>query len=85
MGLELKGVPDGFGFIYGRYVDDAGDSWRVDVLPPLPLWRGQIKLESTPPHPTDWIVYVDGEEIARVRRRDDLDAVVGRHLAIGKD
>ena len=32
------------------------------------------------PHPADWIVYLDGEEIARVTRREDIAATVVRQL-----
>ena len=77
--LDLKSEPDGFGFIYGRLVAADGEVYRVDIMPPASEWRGDMKPSATLPHPTDWVVHLDGAEIARVRRRDDIaDAVVKR-------
>lgn len=64
--LALKPEPDCFGYIYGRLVDDDGDVYRLYVLPPASEWRGDMKSGDDHPHPTDWIVYLDGYEIARV-------------------
>ena len=78
--LELKPMPDGFGFLYGQlHVGD--DSYRVDIMPPEPEWRGDIKMQERLPHPTDWVVYVNGDEIARVRKREDIDTVAMRAIA----
>lgn len=75
--LALKAEPDGFGFIYGTLTGSDGECRRVDIMPPLPCWRGDIKLGGNgAPHPTDWVVYLDGEEVARVSTRDDLEAAV---------
>ena len=38
-------------------------------------------LDGYAPHATDWIIYANGEEIARARSRDDLARLV---LAIDK-
>ena len=70
--LKLKPAPDGFGFLYGQLFAPDGAVAHVDVLPPVGEWRGNMKLADYPPHATDWIVYADGEEIARVARREDL-------------
>lgn len=78
--LTLKDEPDGFGFIYGQYVDADGDAYRVDIMPPATDWRGDMRPSKELPHPTDWVVHLDGEEMARVRRRDDIAAAVARRL-----
>ena len=68
--LELKPEPDGMGYLYGRLLLPDGDSRRVDVLPPRPSWRGQN--EPSGLDPKQWIIYVDGEEIARVERCEEI-------------
>ena len=68
--VELKPEPDGMGYLYGRLLLPNGDSRRLDVLPPRPFWRGQAAPDGI--HPTQWIIYVDGEEIARVERREQI-------------
>ena len=78
--LEIKPEPDGFGFLYGRLTTVDGDIFRVDIIPPVSEWRGDIKMKDLPPHPTDWVVFLDGEEIARVRRREDLTHGIARAL-----
>ena len=74
--LKLSSQPDGFGFFYGRA--SLGDAVvSVNILPPAPLWRGDMKLPDHPPDPTKWIIFADGDEIARVERRENLgDALV---------
>jgi hypothetical protein len=74
--LKLSAEPDGFGFFYG-WAERDGERVRVDVLPPDHLWRGDIKLEGQKPDAKAWIVYMNGEEFARVERREDLAAVLG--------
>jgi hypothetical protein len=54
-----------------------GERVRVDVLPPEHLWRGDIKFEGQKPDPKAWIIFLDGEEFARLDRREDLPAVLG--------
>jgi hypothetical protein len=39
-----------------------------------------MRMEDTPPHETDWIIYIDGEEVARVKRRHDIQAVLTQAL-----
>ncbi len=68
--LDLRPEPDCMGYLYGRLLLPDGDSRRVDVLPPRPFWRGQN--EPSGLDPTQWIIYVDGEEIARVERREEI-------------
>ncbi len=78
--LILKPEPDGSGFIYGTF--ELGDElYRVDIMPPDHAWRGDFKpTGDSAPHATDWVVYLDGEERARVRRREDIAPAV---LALG--
>ena len=71
--LQLKPEPDGYGFIYGEL--RCGNSYHtVNIMPPASEWRGDIKLDHAPPHETDWVLYFDGEEVAPVRKRDDIAA-----------
>lgn len=70
--LTLKPEPDGYGFIYGDlYIGDAHHT--VNIMPPEHEWRGQIRLDGYAPHPTDWVIYVDGDEVARVTKREDVE------------
>jgi hypothetical protein len=80
--LMLKPEPDGMGFLYGSITDTAGNSHRVDIMPPIAFWRGSLKPEGdSAPHPSDWVIYVDGSEIARVSKRGDIEPVIARQLS----
>jgi hypothetical protein len=70
--MKLSAEPDGFGFFYG-WVERNGERVRVDVLPPEHLWRGDIKLEGQKPDARAWILYLDGEEFARVELLESLE------------
>lgn len=70
--LSLSQQQDGFGFYYGTALSSAGESWNVNVMPPKPYWRGDFVLEGYEPHATDWVLYIDGEEMVRARERRDL-------------
>jgi len=74
--LELKPERDGLGYYYGQYVDDDGNSVRVDILPPRSEAKPAYVFDNSAADPTHWIVYADGEEIARIEWRDDLEASV---------
>ena len=82
--LELKSEPDGYGFIYGQMFAADGDVYRVDIMPPIADWRGDHKLDGCQPHDTDWVVYLDGVEIARVAKRDQLQTAVTTKLIESK-
>ena len=71
--LELKPDPDGFDYRYGEAVTTDGKVYRVNILPPLTHWRGDIKPGEI--DATQWIVYIDGDEVARVARREDIDSL----------
>lgn len=75
--LHLKIRPDGYGYIYGVW-QEGERSVRVDIMPPRAHWDGDMMLPDRPPHETDWVVYADGEEIARVR----ADSVMGLEDAL---
>jgi hypothetical protein len=74
--LILKSEPDGFGFYYGTAELPDGDVVVVNVLPPKSEWRGQLYLQDVKPHETDWVLFVDGQEVARARVREDLLAAL---------
>jgi hypothetical protein len=58
----------------------------VNVLPPTAEWRGQLYLQDLQPHETDWLIFVDGQEVARARRRDDLlEALAGNQPSLTRD
>ena len=82
--LALKSEPDGYGFIYGQVFAADGEVYRVDIMPPIAEWRGDFKLDDYPPHATDWVVYLDGVEIARVAKRDELQSAVTTKLIESK-
>lgn len=70
--FNLKPMPDGFGFLYGE-LHKGDEHHRLDIMPPLPHWQGDVMMDDYGPHETDWVVYVDGEEIARVKAREDIE------------
>jgi hypothetical protein len=78
--VQLKPMPDGFGFIYGEGVDAFGETRRINIMPPLPFWRGEMKLETSGPHPTEWVLYIDGDEIARAPSRSEIDSALACYL-----
>ena len=78
--LELKSDQDGMGFWYGSCLDHEGKRRRVDILPPKSEPRPHFVISHSLMHETDWIVYLDGEEIGRVRKRDEVDRIIQRRL-----
>lgn len=61
----------GSGFSTAR--PSLGDAFlRVNVLPPESEWDGDMKLDGYMPDKEQWIIYVDGEEVARVKQREDI-------------
>jgi len=79
--LDLNPAPDGYGFIYGTYVD-GDDFYRINIMPPAHQWAGDIKLDGYEPHDTDYVLYVDGEEVGRVRQIDQLTADVVQPMLV---
>lgn len=47
------------------------------------LFARIIKLDGYEPHETDWILYVDGEEVARVQERGSVEAEFHKVLLEG--
>ncbi len=75
--MEMKLNPEPDAFLYGNAKD--GDAYyNVNVMPPQHEWRGQFKLEGYTPHATDWIIYVDGDEVARTRSREEIATALRR-------
>jgi len=77
----LRPEPDAYGFLYGEVVSERGETLRVDVMPPEAEWRGQVRLEGFEPHATEWVVFVEGEEIARVSSQNEISGVVKSRFA----
>ncbi|MGD9785689.1 MAG: hypothetical protein AB7E80_07985 [Hyphomicrobiaceae bacterium] len=78
--IELKPVPDGYGFIYGRAFY-GGQGFDINVMPPEAHWAGDFKLAGYEPHTSDWILFVDGQEVGRVAARADVEAAFARIIA----
>jgi hypothetical protein len=77
MTLQLNSRPDGFGWLYGSYTASNGDRVRIDIMPPLDKWTGDMQLDGYEPHIVDWVVYADGDEVARVTALDGIEAALG--------
>ena len=77
--VKLQPEPDAYGFIYGH-------AWRgermvsLNVMPPESEWRGQYELEDHKPHEAEWVFYIEGREVARVRGQPDLESEFTRLL-----
>ena len=78
--VNLSHDQDGYGFYYGHVKRGDDLVCNVNLLPPAPQWSGDIKMEGYEPHPTEWIVFADGEELARISERGDIDDVLTRLL-----
>lgn len=81
--IAMKPVCDGFGFFYGEAYSESGDdSWRIDIMPPIDEWCGDTMLDGKgKPHKTQWVGYVDGNEIARALTRRDLEQKIAAHFS----
>ena len=80
--VDLNPMADAYGFIYGQ-AHRTGTFHNINVMPPLKYWQGQYKLDGYEPHETDWVLYVDGEEVARVHKRTDIKTEFTRVLLEG--
>lgn len=78
MSLQLSNEPDAYGFLYGHFRAASGEAWSINVLPPLPEWRGQFVLAGYEPDATRWAIYVDGELAGHAENRDAVQAVIER-------
>lgn len=76
MPLEFNRRPDGYGWLYGHLTDAAGNHLaRVEVMPPVSEWAGDVVCPGYEPG-VEWVVYLDGEEVARVEHRSEIEAAV---------
>ena len=83
--LMLKPEQDGMGYFYGTYEGDDGEHVRVDVLPPKSFPRPLFAMgRPAEQDDTAWIVYANGHELARVTRREDVDALDVVKLLLAK-
>jgi len=79
--LTLSDMQDGMGFFYGTFTDDYGHSVRVDVLPPKSHPRPYFVLDTNErQHDTAWLIFLGGEEVAHVSRREDIEKIVSQKL-----
>ena len=69
--LALNPAPDAYGFIYGQ-LHHGAQHHNIKVMPPVAHRKGRFELEGHEPDKTNWILYIDGAEVARVRRREDI-------------
>jgi hypothetical protein len=77
--VKLSQRVDGFGFIRGE-ARKGGTVVHVNMLPPEPLWAGSIMLEEHQPDPKMWLVFADGELIAKIARLEDVGAALAQLL-----
>ena len=83
MTLTLNQHPDSYGFRYGDFRSPTGEHVRVDVMPPVAHWAGDMQLEGYEPHESDWVLYADGEETGRVREVAEIEnALLARNQHI---
>jgi len=77
--VTLQARPDAYGFIYGTGWHGER-MFSCNVMPPKSHWRGQYQLEGYRSHETDWVFYIEGREVARLRDQPDLEAEFTRLL-----
>lgn len=65
--------------LYG-WAERDGRRIRVDLVPPAHLWDGDVQVDEHKSKAS--VVYLDGEEYARIGRREDLPAGLGPGLVI---
>lgn len=73
--LKLSNRPDGYGFFYGT-ASLGNELVNVSVMPPKDQWNGDMELEGYTPDPEQWILYADGNEIARVEAKTEIEEVL---------
>ena len=77
--FDMKPMQDGQGFFYGRF--DAGDeSFRIDILPPSSHPRPYYVTPNPAADPEMWTIFINGEEIARIKRREDVPRLLVTRL-----
>jgi len=67
----LNEAPDGYGYFYGT-LQRGEEIERLNIMPPLPYWSGDDKQGKYAPHATQWVVYLNGEEVARATSINQL-------------
>lgn len=85
MQYRLSPQADDMGFFYGDlYIGD--EAFRLNVLPPLSdrvHWMGKLRSAGIIPDDKLWTIFVDGEEVGRVRARTDIDEVLASYVTTG--
>lgn len=69
------------GYFYGQWVSDDGTHARVDVLPPASHPCPLFVIENQAMHPTYWLIFADGEEVARASSERAIEAALSKVLA----
>ena len=78
--VYLNAEADAYGFLNGDAIVGAESHHSVNVMPPRKYWTGQMELEGYEPHDADWVLFLDGEEVGRVREPDSIETVLARTL-----
>jgi len=71
--IAINPIPDGFGYYYGDAYTSMADLYRINYLPSKSEWCGDIKPNDLC---DEWIVYIDGREVAKARSKEACDEIV---------
>lgn len=77
--VNISDRKDGYGFYYGD-ISLGEVFYSVTILPPKSLWSGDTKLEGYEPDQSHWIVFIDGNEYARVSQKEDIVTTLRTYL-----
>lgn len=61
------------------------ESRRINIMPPIASWRGDVKPDEHGPHPTHWVLYVNGDEVACAVSHGEIMAALERFLLGARD
>lgn len=79
--VDLNAEADAYGFLYGDIIRGTDVHHAINVLPPRQYWQGRMTLEGYEPHDTDWVLFLDGKEVARVREPICIEVAFTRALS----
>lgn len=81
MSLLLNSSADSSGWLVASYETADGESVRVDVMPPKDTWNGGSYYAGFEPHETEWVIYIDGDEVDRVLSWQEIEESVRQTLS----